>query len=77
MALKPIPNQQIEEIKQAFRPIEEEEEVKPVKKQIIKKYKIVQELPMQPLREYMDENGDHIVLKTVEEYLTELANARA
>lgn len=77
MALKPIPANQIEEIKQAFRPVEEEEEVRPVKKAVVKRKLIVKELPTQPIREYIDENGDHIVLQTVEEALTELINARS
>ncbi len=36
---------------------------------------IVKELPMQPIRSYVDDDGVTINMMTREEYLTELANS--
>ena len=57
----------------------EEEEVKPVvkKEETSQKSKIVvvKELPVQPIREFTDEEGTIIHFKTIEEALSEIMNS--
>lgn len=82
---EPLPNPTIESIKQAqdglpglpelpkvtqvYRPM-----IKPKPIQTKEVWKIVLQLPMQPIRQYTEEDGTVVHLVTVEEYLTEQAN---
>ena len=66
--------------KETETPTEEIEEIKPIKKAISEKeikdvrWIVVKELPVKPIREYIDEKGVEVHFITVEEALTEMLN---